>query len=154
MTSDCEICRRIERITDDNPYLIAELESGYAVLGDNQYIPGYCILLSKTCVPELHELPRETRTLFLEEMALLAEAVWRAFSPRKLNYELLGNSVAHLHWHIFPRYEDDANLRWPVWSNPAFIDAAEGPRPSRERLAELRAPVARELAALRRERGG
>jgi len=46
----------------------------------------------------------------------LAEAVYKAFLPRKLNYELLGNSEAHLHWHIFPRYQNDPIPQWPVWA--------------------------------------
>ncbi|HEY8172481.1 MAG TPA: HIT family protein [Dehalococcoidia bacterium] len=150
MPDDCEICQRIERFTPDNPYLIAELETGYAVLADNQYIRGYTIFLSKTCVPELHELPGETRSRFLEEMALVAEAVFRAFSPRKLNYELLGNSVSHLHWHLFPRYADDPNPTWPVWNNDAFLATARDSRPDTAVLAALREPVRRELASLRR----
>ena len=127
MTDGCEICGVIARIergpADDNPYLVAELPSGYCVLGWNQTIPGYTLFLSKTCVPELHELPRDARSRFLEDMAAVAEAVFRAFAPRKLNYELLGNSVPHLHWHIFPRYADDPNPAWPVWSNHAFVQA-------------------------------
>ena len=69
-----------------------------------------------SCLPE-------TRSRFLEEMAIVAEAVFRAFAPRKLNYEMLGNSVAHAHWHIFPRYTDDPNPAWPVWNNEAWVRA-------------------------------
>lgn len=99
------------------------MRSGYAVLCDNQSYPGYTIFLAKRCVPELHELPSAERSMFLEEMAVVAEATWRAFAPRKLNYELLGNGVPHLHWHIIPRYADDAMPQWPIWSNPLFIDS-------------------------------
>ena len=100
---------------------MAELGTGYAVLADNQYYPGYTIFAAKRCVPELHELPPDERATFLGEMATVAEAVWRAFAPRKLNYELLGNGVPHLHWHIIPRFADDPMPEWPAWSNPAFI---------------------------------
>ena len=119
----CEICDRIARFTPDNPYLIAELESGYAVLCDNQYYAGYSIFLSKTCVPELHDLPPDARSTFMREMSQVAEAVFRAFSPRKLNYELLGNSVTHLHWHLIPRYQGDPNARWPIWSDAGFLSS-------------------------------
>ena len=138
--SDCEICDRIAMFAPDNPSLIAELETGYAVLADNQYYDGYTIFLAKRCVPELHELPPDERARFLGEMALVAEAVFRAFAPRKLNYELLGNSVAHLHWHLIPRYDDDPHPTWPVWSNEAF------------RQAPRRTPIAPQLLRERRER--
>jgi diadenosine tetraphosphate (Ap4A) HIT family hydrolase len=79
-------------------------------------------------------------------MAHVAEAVFRAFAPRKLNYELLGNSVSHLHWHIFPRYDNDPNPQWPVWNNPAFADAMRKVVPDAADLAVLRDAVRRELA--------
>ena len=149
MAHDCEICEQFPRMTADNPYFIAGLESGYAVLGWNQIYPGYTLFLSKTCAPELHDLPPDTRSRFLEEMAIVAEAVFRAFSPRKLNYELLGNSVTHLHWHLFPRYAGDPNPQWPIWNNEAYIQAPRRTPIEPERLAEMRARVQRALSELR-----
>ena len=49
-------------------------------------------------------------------MSLVAEAVYRAFQPDKLNYELLGaGNGAHMHWHFFPRREGDTPGPGPVW---------------------------------------
>jgi diadenosine tetraphosphate (Ap4A) HIT family hydrolase len=149
MASDCEICRRIEGMTPENPYLVAELDTGYAVLADNQHIAGYTIFVSKTCAPELHDLSPAVRSRFLEEMALVSEAAFRAFAPRKLNYELLGNSVAHLHWHIFPRYEDDPNPEWPVWNNDEFLRAPRITPIDPALLAERRERLQRALIAVR-----
>lgn len=149
MAGDCEICRRIAHMTAENPYLIAELDTGYAVLADNQHIPGYTIFVCKTCAPELHDLPPDVRSRFLEEMALVAEATFRAFSPRKLNYELLGNSVSHLHWHLFPRYADDPNPTWPVWNNEAWMQAPKRTPIDAAQLASLRERVQRALADIR-----
>ncbi len=150
MSDECDICRRLPRITPDNPYFIAELETGFAVLGDHQIYDGYTIFLAKRCVPELHFLERDERAKFLEEMSLVAEAVFRATTPRKLNYELLGNSVSHLHWHLFPRYETDPNPTYPVWTDPRMqppaIDTAARPDPTH--LADLRTHIQRELAVL------
>ena len=122
----------------ENPYFVAERDTGYVVLGWNQTIPGYTLFLSRTCVPELHELPPAVRLRFLEEMALVAEAVFRAFAPRKLNYELLGNSVSHLHWHIFPRYDDDPNPAWPVWNNEAWVKAPRATEIDADALSDRR----------------
>ena len=146
MSSGCEICQRIARFTSDNPYLIAELDTGYAVLGDNQHYRGYTIFLAKQCAPELHHLAPDIRVRFLSEMADVAEAVFRAFEPRKLNYELLGNSVAHLHWHIFPRYDSDPNPRWPVWNNDEFLQSPRRTDIAPAVLAEMRERVQRALA--------
>ena len=149
MTAECEICRRLPSITPDSPYFLAELDTGFAVLGDHQIYDGYTLFVAKRCVPELHELDRAERARFLEEMALVAEAVFRTTRPRKLNYELLGNSVSHLHWHLFPRYPSDPDPAWPVWNDermrPASMDAS---RPDRAKLDDLRTRIQRELAAL------
>jgi diadenosine tetraphosphate (Ap4A) HIT family hydrolase len=33
--------------------------------------------------------------------------------PVKLNYDILGNSLPHLHTHVIPRYADDPKPGWP-----------------------------------------
>jgi len=34
--------------------------------------------------------------------------------PVKMNYDLLGNSLPHLHAHVLPRYADDPRPGWPL----------------------------------------
>ena len=127
MAETCFLCARIADIkAATNPYFVTELPSGYVVLGDFQCWRGYSLLLSKTCVSELHMLPIETRRQFLADMSLLAEAVWDVFRPDKLNYEMLGNQVSHLHWHIFPRQADEPDRRAPVWER--YAAASKDPK--------------------------
>ncbi len=149
MPEPCGICRRLERFTLEDPHAIAELDTGYAVLADNQLYPGYTIFVAKRCVAELHLLPADERLTFLREMSQVAEAVFRTCTPRKLNYELLGNSEAHLHWHLFPRYADDPNPLWPVWNNEAFMQAAPQTPVDPERLRDLRDRARQALADVR-----
>ena len=43
----------------ENPTVLAELPSGYAVIGDVQFLPGYCVLLGKDPhATALAEMPR------------------------------------------------------------------------------------------------
>lgn len=113
---DCLICQRIKLIKQGkNPYFIKELKTGYAVLGDNQFFKGYCLFLCKLHKTELHQLDHKFKLKFLEEMSLVAETVYKTFKPRKLNYELLGNTDSHLHWHIFPRHKSDIKPNLTVW---------------------------------------
>ncbi len=116
-TKKCLICERIELIKQNrNPYFIKELETGYVVLGDHQYFKGYCLLLCKEHKKELHELDKDFRIKFLEEMSILAKAVYVTFKPDKLNYELLGNTDQHMHWHIFPRRKTDQLPNQTIWA--------------------------------------
>src|SRR5713226_2914345 len=116
MDDDCLICSRISQIKHQaNPYFVAELTTGYVVLGDFQVFRGYTLFLCKQHIPELHLLEPNFRLKFLDEMSLVGQAVFDCFQPKKLNYELLGNSEPHLHWHLFPRHKDDPIPQSPVW---------------------------------------
>ena len=114
---------RIQSILDGtNPTFLAEMESGYAVIADTQFLPGYSVLLPKRRVGQLNDLPVEERTVFLRDMTILGDAVAQACAPIvRLNYDILGNTDTYLHAHVFPRYswEEPDRLKMPVWFYPA-----------------------------------
>jgi diadenosine tetraphosphate (Ap4A) HIT family hydrolase len=145
--ASCDLCVRIARTErGENPFSVARTTTGYVNLGDIQYHEGYTIFVAKRCVNELHELAKSERNAYLREMAVVAEAVFHAFKPRKLNSELLGNGAPHLHWHLFPRHAGDPAPRGPVWGDPSFGRALAGSTvPAPEDLARLRGCL---LAAL------
>src|SRR5206468_9134801 len=65
----------------------------------------------------------------------------RRLKPRKMNYEALGNTVGHLHWHLFPRYEWDPHPKRPIW------ETSHSPRlPGPEEYADTLAAIRRHLA--------
>ncbi|MFD3481872.1 HIT family protein [Streptomyces sp. NPDC058665] len=106
----------------ENPTVLARMRTGWAVIGDTQHLPGYCLLLYADSANHLTDLPREQRARFLLDLSLLGEAVEvvcgeRDAAFRRLNYEVLGNSWEHLHGHIHPRYEWEPSslLHGPVW---------------------------------------
>ncbi|WP_417555011.1 HIT domain-containing protein [Microbacterium sp.] len=139
----------------ENPTLLAATPAGYAVMGDVQFLPGYCLLLSRN--PDaraLTELPRAERVQYLADADLLAtaaERACRAHDPqfRRMNIEILGNTDAFVHTHIWPRYEwePDDIIRKPVW----MYDADHWSDPAHEldaRHDALRASITAELTAL------
>jgi hypothetical protein len=67
----------------ENPTVIAELTGGFAVIGDTQFLPGYCVLLAKDpSAKALAQLPRGQRLQFLADVDLLATAVERACAQK------------------------------------------------------------------------
>ena len=89
------------------------------VLADVQRFKGYTIFICKECVSELHLLNKNLKCKFLEEMSLVSEAVYLAFKPDKLNYELLGvGNGIHMHWHIITRKNGDTPTVGPIWRLP------------------------------------
>jgi diadenosine tetraphosphate (Ap4A) HIT family hydrolase len=146
MSKECLICERIEQIKKNkNPYFVCELETGYVVIGDHQFYKGYTVFLCKQHVSELHELDAETRNKFLSEMADVAAAVFRAFEPEKMNYELLGNTDRHLHWHLFPRRSTDPLAYTAVWAVDKAIRSADNTVPNPNELEELKQKLKHEL---------
>ena len=150
----CLICDRIEMIKKGiNPYFVKELDTGYVVIGDHQHFKGYTLFLCKEHKIELFDLSREQKIKFLEEMSIVAEAVSKAFGAEKMNYELLGNGDAHLHWHLFPRFNGDLdeygiNGKGPVWWYPMEKMYDDKNRPTEEELAEMKEKLLKEIDRL------
>jgi diadenosine tetraphosphate (Ap4A) HIT family hydrolase len=128
---DCPFCRKLAH-ADELPAgeVIRRFDHSTAFLGQWQYFQGYCVVAFKRHAQELSELSAEERHGFFDEMCLVARTIEDCFHPHKLNYELLGNQVPHLHWHIFPRYQSDPDRLKPVW---LALDRAERHLTERQR---------------------
>ena len=100
-----------------NPKVICRMSSGWAVIGDVQFLVGYCLLLPDPVVPSLNDLSGEDRIQFLSDMALIGDALLQVTNAQRINYEILGNSEPELHAHIFPRFakEPEEKRRMPAW---------------------------------------
>ena len=103
---------------DESELRIAELKQCYVLLNRDQFFPGYTFVVAKEHVTELFHLDREARALVIEEVAATAAALYKLFKPDKINYELLGNMVPHMHWHLVPRFAADPLWPRPIWSEP------------------------------------
>ena len=126
-----------------NDTVICRLPSGWAVVGDVQFLPGYCLLLADPVVASLNDLDDARRDEFLRDMARLGDAILHVTSAERINYEILGNSEPELHAHVFPRYatEPPDLRRRPAW----FYDWAAAPRYDAETHAGLRDALRRAL---------
>lgn len=113
--NNCPMCSRWD---DEQDLRIAEFGQSRLVLNRDQFFPGYCLLFTRDHVTELFHMDKNVRQQLMEEVNLVAGALFSCFSPTKMNYELIGNMVPHIHWHIVPRF--DTELLWPrpVWAEP------------------------------------
>ncbi len=139
-----------------NPTVLRRLDAGFAVIGDVQFLPGYCVLLTDSPrARRLSDLPRPGRLRFLADMELLGEAVERVCARRdplfrRVNLEILGNTDPFLHAHVRPRFawEPPHLAGGPAWSYPAeyWSDPAAALGPQHD---GLRTELAAELDLLR-----
>jgi diadenosine tetraphosphate (Ap4A) HIT family hydrolase len=97
---------------------------------------GYTIVIWRgRHVAEPTELTAEEAGGYWAEVLAVARALERHLDPVKLNYDVLGNSLPHLHTHVVPRYADDPRPGWPF----PFPDEEPPPHPEDELRADAEA---------------
>ena len=97
---------------------IADCGTSVAYLHDDQYFPGWTVLVLKRHATELWQLAPAERAGLMDEVTSVAQALAATFDAVKMNYELLGNQLPHIHWHLIPRCADDPAPRAPAWTVP------------------------------------
>ena len=128
--ADCMICASGGPIS-----IIAESPSCWVSAGADGPLPGYVCVVSKSHVCEPFELSREEQAAFWLDAMTVAAAVAEIENPVKMNYEVHGNSVPHLHLHLFPRHRDDPYVGGPVDPRMASFHRSE------DQLAAIRKAV-------------
>jgi len=108
----CKICDKAWPLED---HYIGNLGLTKAYVFEDQYFAGWTVLVLHDHRTELFQLTRDERRRLMEEISRTGEALTKIFDVRKINSELLGNQVPHMHWHIIPRLKADPDPLLPVW---------------------------------------
>lgn len=144
----CAACLRLAtRTRPDAPWahlFIADLEETALYLYEHQRYEGWCVLFLRDHAEHLADLPIERQSRVFADVARAAAAVRAAVAPRRLNYECLGNQLAHVHWHVIPRATPPADPEpgETVWVRPAAErNAGVTPAHAAALVARLRAAL-------------
>jgi len=78
--------------------------------------PAFCRVILNRHVQEMTDLPPEERQHLMQAVFAVETALRELLHPDKINLASLGNQVPHLHWHVIPRFGDDAHFPDPVWA--------------------------------------
>ena len=108
----CKACSGQWPRTD---HFIADLGLSIAYLHDDQFFPGWVVVVFKRHATELFHLAPTERIQLMEEVNRIAKILSELFEAKKINYELLGNQLPHIHWHVIPRRANDPAPLEPVW---------------------------------------
>lgn len=87
------------------------------VVADEAYA-GFCRVILQRHLPEMTDLPPAERAALMRAVFAVEAALRDMLQPHKMNLASLGNAVPHLHWHVIPRFVDDARFPEPVWGVP------------------------------------
>ena len=111
------------------------------ILVDDASYPGFCRVIWNAHAREMSDLTAQERVAILDAVNQVELAQRDVLHADKINLASLGNVVPHLHWHVIPRFADDAHFPNPVWAQ-----AVRTPDPAT--LAARRALLPQLLAAI------
>lgn len=115
----CPACAEVvsSEPRNEQGFFVTDLDFSRLRLASNQFVTGYCVLICHRHVREPYELSKQERSFFFEDMMRVGRALERVFNPVKMNFNILGNAVPHLHTHILPRYYGDPAPSHPIDPN-------------------------------------
>jgi diadenosine tetraphosphate (Ap4A) HIT family hydrolase len=137
MTTGCELC---DSPGGEELYRNAQLR---VVLVDDVQYPGFCRVIWNAHVKEMTDLPPMSRSAMMQMVMKVESALRETLNPEKINLASLGNMTPHLHWHVIPRFNDDAHFPAPVWAGVQRQTDAGAHAARLAALPALRAALAR-----------
>lgn len=123
---NCGYCMRGE-LLDKFGIFICDLNVSSLILFKEQSKPGRVIVAYKDHVSEIVNISKEERDLFFDDVTRAANALHKAFNPKKVNYGAYGDTGCHLHFHLVPKYEGGDEYGGVFQMNPdkVYLSDAE-----------------------------
>jgi diadenosine tetraphosphate (Ap4A) HIT family hydrolase len=92
-------------------------DDGFAriVLADEPDHPGFCRVILNSHRKEMTDLAQVERERLMRIVFAVEGLLRELLQPDKVNLASLGNMVPHVHWHVIPRFADDAHFPGAVW---------------------------------------
>ncbi|MFJ7567190.1 HIT family protein [Herminiimonas sp. NPDC097707] len=133
----CELCE------ESGGEIIFRNEQLRVVLVADANYPGFCRVIWNAHVREMTDLAIADRSTLMRAVCQVEAAQREVLQPEKINLACLGNMVPHLHWHLIPRFADDAHFPHPIWAASVRQTADEVLAQRRALLPALQAAVIR-----------
>ncbi len=116
------------------------------VLVDDTDLPGFVRVIANVHARELTDLDPAARMQLMHAVFAAERAVREVMAPHKVNLASLGNAVPHVHWHVIPRFADDAFFPQPIWGTRQRNTATEVLAVRRATVPQLERVLADALA--------
>ena len=113
---NCVLCSDLK---SDEGQLIWRGDDCRIISVNDPDLPGFCRVIWNHHVPEMTDLSYGEREHLMSLVFVVEEAIRQVMKPAKVNLAALGNMVPHIHWHVIPRFTDDAFFPGSVWSSRA-----------------------------------
>ncbi|MYM28766.1 Diadenosine tetraphosphate (Ap4A) hydrolase [Duganella sacchari] len=115
---------------------------------DEAEYPGFTRVVWNAHVKEMTDLPVADRVRIMDVVWAVESAQREVMAPEKINLASFGNMTPHVHWHVIPRYRDDAHFPNPTWAVAQRASSAEVLAARRALLPALHAAIVEKVKAL------
>jgi diadenosine tetraphosphate (Ap4A) HIT family hydrolase len=131
-TAACDLCRLLAAPAE-GVVIWSDRQLSVIAVDDAEY-PGFTRVVWNAHVKEMTDLDGAERARVMGAVYAVESAQRAVMAPEKVNLASFGNMTPHVHWHVIPRYLDDAHF-----PNSSFATAARAAAP--DVLAARRALV-------------
>ncbi len=133
----CPVCNQRPDERPSSEREISKLRVSRLIADRNTCMKGHCCMVANPHAVEIHDLTDADATAFIRDIQQTSRALQSVTGAIKINYEIHGNTIPHLHMHFWPRQIDDrfedAPIDWrtksqTTYSNgefEAFVDAMQ-----------------------------
>ena len=151
MTAGCDLCRLLAGFdaaaadaASTGP-LVWRDDRLAVILVDEPGYPGFARVVWHDHVREMTDLSPQDRDHVMQAVWAVEQAQRETMSPHKVNVASFGNMTPHVHWHVIPRYTDDAHFPNPTWGAKQREPDAAAVASREALLPQLRAAIVKKL---------
>lgn len=110
MNDDCVFCNSV------GGELLWQNDLCRIVLVEDASYVGFCRVILNKHVKEMTDLTEAERVNIMHITFTVEKVLRDVLQPTKINLASLGNKTPHIHWHVIPRFENDAHFPETIWS--------------------------------------
>jgi diadenosine tetraphosphate (Ap4A) HIT family hydrolase len=144
--TNCVLCK--EELKPEEGQLIWRGDEARIILVNDPDLPGFCRVIWNRHVAEMTDLTYGEREHLMTLVFAVEEAIRHVMHPDKVNIAALGNMVPHIHWHVIPRFKDDAFYPGSAWSKRVQETPEAILLERRRSMAELTEVIKAEITSL------
>ena len=144
--TNCVLCK--DELKPDEGQPIWRGDDCRVMMVNDPDLPGFCRVIWRRHVCEMTDLTHGERDHLMALVFAVEEAIRHVMHPDKVNIAALGNIVPHIHWHVIPRFKDDAFFPGAAWSKKSQETPAATLEARRKKAQELPAAIKASIANL------
>ena len=137
--TNCVLCK--DELKPEEGQLIWRGDDCRVIMVNDPDLPGFCRVIWNRHVAEMTDLSHGERDHLMTLVFAVEDAVRHVMHPDKVNIAALGNMVPHIHWHVIPRFKDDAFFPGSAWSKKTQETKASTLEARRKKSQELPAAI-------------